>query len=79
MSGRRGRGREEYSRDEKVKMDKNIDSTLVLVLELVLDEDVVLALEEGVDVAPAPALVLGKDVVRTQGHPDRRHHSRGAQ
>ena len=65
-------------------MDKNMDSTLVLVLELVLDEDVVLTLEEGVDIAPALAmamvlaLVLGEDVVRTQGHRDRRHHSKGA-
>ena len=66
-------------------MDKNMDSTLVLVLELVLDEDVVLALEEGMDVTPALALamvlavVLGEDVVRTQRHLYRRHPSRGAQ
>ena len=63
-------------------MDKNMESTLVLVLELVLDEDVVMALEEGVDVTPALALamvlalVLGEDVL--QGHLDRRHPSRGA-
>ena len=66
-------------------MDKNIDSTLVLVLVLVLDGDVVLALEEGVDcvqalaLAMVLALVLDDDVVRTQGHPDRRYHSRGTQ
>ena len=78
-SGRRGRRREEDSGDERVKMEKNMDSTLVLVLVLVLDEDVVLVLEEGVDIAPALALVLDEDVVRTQGHPDRRHHSRWTQ
>ena len=66
-------------------MDKNMDSTLVLVLEQALDEDVVLALEEGMDLNPALALamvlalVLGEDVVRTQGRLDRRHHPRGAQ
>ena len=66
-------------------MDKNMDSTLVLVLKLVLDEDVALALEEGMVVTPALAIamvlavVLGEEVVRTQGHLDRRHHPRGAQ
>ena len=45
----------------------------------------VLALEEGMDANPALAmamvlpLVLGEEVVRTQGHLDRRHHPRGAQ
>ena len=58
---------------------------LALVLVLVLDEDVVLALEEGVDCAQALALamvlalVLDEDAVHTQGHPDRRYHSRGTQ
>ena len=66
-------------------MDRNMDSTLVLVLEMVLDEDVALALEEGMDVtlvlamAMVLALVLGEDVVRTQGHLDRGHHPRGEQ
>ena len=61
-----------------------MDSTLVLVLEMVLDEDVAMALEEGIDFTPALAtaivlaLVLGEDVVRTQARLDRRHHLRGA-
>ena len=62
-----------------------MDSTLVLALELVLDEDVVLALEEGMDVTPALALAMvlalvqDEDVVGTQRHLDRKHHPRGAQ
>ena len=70
-------------------MDEDMGCTtglaLVLVLGLVLDEDVVLALDKDVVIAQALALalvlakVLDEEVVRTQGHPARRHHSGGTE
>ena len=66
-------------------MDEDMGCTtglaLVMVQVLFLDEDVVLALDKDVVIAQALALalVLDEEVVRTQGHPARRHHSRGTE
>ena len=58
-------------------MDKNMGSALVLVLEMVLDEDVDLALEEGMDSTSALAVAKVLALSLGEGHMDREHHPRG--